>query len=444
MRWGSGHRPVVAAALSETLEALVAEGWKDVEVYHKRGRSRQLVFETGSSVTSLRREEGWAVRAGDPRRSFFYAQTGEPTADGPWPSADGRALRLPSATGVPTWAAPSDLDSPLVGESEAQALVEAIAMQLQAELPQARLLRAELEDGSSESQLISSQQIEVQVRQRAAVLYLQATSRGGRAVSLLVPQRQARQFHPQSLARRLADRLLIAEKGTAPPRDRGDFLLAPPLMAALLAALQPLWRSPEAIKLAQSWADRQGKLGSGVLTLIDNGRLECGISAAPVDGEGMPTRAVTLIEEGAFRQPLLAWWEARRGKLGHSSGCLRRASWRDLPRPGATHLYLQPDPAVSVAQLLADIRRGYYLLDVEGGPRLDLASGRFAVPVCGFSVESGRPTGAVAGAWLTGTVQSLLHGLLAAARDLTFTPLAGGLVGAPSVLVKGLELRAQI
>lgn len=423
--------------------ALVEQGWEDVEVFHKRGRSRQLVFETGSSVTSLRREEGWSVRAGDPRRSFSYAQTGTPSPRGPWPTADGRALQLPSATAVPPWTAPSDLDAPLIGESEAQALVEAIAELLRQELPNARLLRAELEDGSSESQLVSTRQVEFQVRHRAAALHLQAVIRGKRAVSLLVPERQARRYHPPSLARRLADRLMIAERGTAPARDRGDFLLAPPLVAGLIAALQPLWQGPAAAELAQSWADRQGKLGSGVLTLVDDGRLEGGIGDSPVDGEGQPTRPVTLIEEGVFRQPLLAWWQARGGKRGYPSGCMRRASWRDLPRAGPTHLYLQPDPGVSVAQLLADIPRGYYLLDLEGSPRLDLENGRFAVPACGFSIESGQPTGSIAGAWLTGSIQSLLHGMLGAARDLTFVPLAGGLIGAPSVLVKGLELRGD-
>jgi hypothetical protein len=43
-----------------------------------------------------------------------------------------------------------------------------------------------------------------------------------------------------------------------------------------------------------------------------------------------------------------------------------------------------------------------------------------------------------------GTVPGLLHGLVAAARDLTFQPTRSGLVGAPTVLVKGVELRRRL
>jgi len=82
--------------------------------------------------------------------------------------------------------------------------------------------------------------------------------------------------------------------------------------------------------------------------------------------------------------------------------------------------------------------------DVEGAPRLEDPPRRFALPVCGFAIDGGRPTGSVAGGWLVGTVTAFLNGILTAARDLTFLPSRSGLVGAPTLLVKGLELRRRL
>ncbi len=421
--------------------------WKEAEVYHKTGRSRSVRYTPRGIVTAFHHEEGWAARAGDSRRSFFHTATGSPSPDAPWPEADGLGLRLPPAQLVPQWTPPSQLDAPLMGENEAQAFFVGLDRELDKELPGARLTLGELDDGSSEAELVSSRDISAHVRQRTAALYLEATgpqkdAARKKRVALRLAEREARRFQPLALARRLADRLLIADQGTAPPRDRGEFLLAPPVAVSLIEALMDLWIGPDAKRLTAPLIDQRGRLGSPPLTLIDDGRLAGGTLAAPVDGEGLPTREIVLVEEGLFRQPLLAWWQATPGS-GRSSGCSSRPGWRDLPRPGPTHLYLRGDPKVRVASLLENLSRGYYLLAAEAAPRVEEGFRRFAVPVSGFAIDGGRPTGPISHTWLVGTVSSLLNGILAAARDVTFLPSRSGLVGAPSLLVKGLELRRR-
>jgi predicted Zn-dependent protease len=156
--------------------------------------------------------------------------------------------------------------------------------------------------------------------------------------------------------------------------------------------------------------------------LIDNGRLPGGAFEAAVDGEGMPTREVLLIDQGFFRQPLLTWWQAETVP-GVPSGCTRRAGWRDLPAPGPTHLYLKPDPKTSVLALLGAVTQGYYLIDATGG-----------------AVESGRATAPITGAWLCGKISTLLQNITGIGRDLAFHPL-NGMIGSPTLLVTGLEMR---
>lgn len=430
--------------LLDVLESVAGRGLPEVEVFHKRGRSRSVRREKVGETALLGQEEGFAVRAGDDRRSFFYAASGPPRAETPWPEGDGAPLRLPEARSIPAWSPSEDLQSPLVGENEARALLDRIESELDSELPGAELLLGQLEDGSSEQQLASSRGVRVTTHRRAAALHLEARGKGrrSRSVSIQACEREARRFRPQALARRLADRLLIAERGHAPARDRGEFLLSHDVMVALLSRLLGLFVGPEAAVRAALLTNRQGRLAGRLVTLVDDGRLPGGLLEAPADGEGLPTGAVTLVEEGVYRQPLLGFADVRTS-ADVAVGCSRRPGWRDLPQRGASHFYLVPERSVAVADLLSSLSRGYYLLGVDGPVRLEDGHRRFAVPVSGFAIDGGRATGSISGAWLTGSVPSFLGGVVALGRDLVFQPQGSALIGAPSAMIKGLELRSR-
>jgi PmbA protein len=429
-----------APHLDEILRALLKRHLTDAEIYVKRGRSRRLERTPVTETSSTSQERAWAVRAGNRRGSFFAAATGDPSPAGPWPEpVPGHALELPEPEPVPAWTLPSDFDTPLTGEREGLKLLESLGRELEAELPKARLLRAVLEDGSSEAELANSRGLRAITRSRISTLYLEAAGPGRPAVtaSLYVAAREPRRFHPTALARRLADRLAVSAAGAPPARDSGDVLLAPGVAVRMVAGLLPLLVGPGP---GSRLIGARGRFGSDRVTLIDNGRLAGGAFEAPVDGEGVPTREVVLVEEGIFRQPLLAWWQEGAAH-GETSGCVRRPGWRDLPMPGPTHLYLKPEPKTPVAALLGAIPQGYYLIDVTGPGRFDLATDRFALPVCGFAVEAGRASAPVARAWLCGGIGTFLRGIVGVGRDLTFHPL-DGMIGSPTLLVTGLELRA--
>jgi predicted Zn-dependent protease len=121
---------------------------------------------------------------------------------------------------------------------------------------------------------------------------------------------------------------------------------------------------------------------------------------------------------------------------------VRRASWRDVPAPGPTHLYIEGRSDLKAASLVAGVARGFYLLETVSAGAFAVEEDRFALPVCGFELRDGRAAAAFSRAWLTGAVSALLRGVRAAARDLAFLPL-DGMIGAPTLLVAGLELRPE-
>lgn len=427
-----------AERLAEVLAALAKRGLETAEVYWKRGRSRRVELEDGDWRASSALEEGWAVRAGDRQGAVFCAGTGAPPVEHDWPKAVSGTLRLPEPGSTEPWREPAELDAPLVGEAEVRALIESVARDLASELPGARLGRATLEEGASESDLRSTRGIEARWRGRAAILRLEASA-GSDAVAVDLTERQAASFRAASVARRLADRLLVARSGAAPERDRGEFLLSPAVAARLLHGLMPLLVGPRAEAHAAALRDSRGRLASRSLTIVDDGRLPGGALAAPCDGEGVPTREMVLIEEGIYRQPLLSWRDAK-PPTTRASGCTRRPSWRDLPAAGPTHLYVRPQPQIGVAALLGAVARGYYLLEATAAGRFDNDGDRFALPVCGFAVQSGRASAPVAKAWLCGSLGGFLRGVEGVARDLAFLPL-DGLIGSPTLLATGLEIR---
>lgn len=430
-------------AVAETLATLIRRGFEEAEVYCKRGRSRRLEVDGSGHVTAFTsQEEGWAIRAGDAHGSWFLRGTGAPPREAPWPQTSGPRLRLPvvEAAAEP---APARPEGPLLAEGEARALLEAIARELQNELPGAKLSSAVLEEGLSESELGNSRGVRAAWSGRGAALRLEASAPDSphRTAILERVERQALALHPGALARRLADRLHAAQAGAPPERDRGEMLLAPAVAARLLAGLLPALVGTRAAALAERWRDARGRIGSELLSIADDGGRPGALLQAPVDGEGVPTREIVLVEAGVYRQPLVSWQEARPPAL-LASGCSLRPSWRDLPRPGPTHLFVVPQPETGVAALLNGVARGFYLLDTTGWGRVDFDGDRFALPVCGFAVQSGRATAPVGGAWLCGSLGAFLRGIQGVARDLTFFPLSG-LIGAPSLLVVGLEIRRE-
>ena len=438
-------KPQIDSALFEALDELraVENGrFRAIEVFSKQGRSRRISRSGPQRAAVYSLEEGWAVRASDARGSFFCAGTATVPPRGPWPEADGLPLKLPPPLSSPAWQAPADFEAPLIGEREAQALLEGIDRALQEEVPGARLLQGTLDDGASECQLINNQGVQVRFRSRLAALHLEAVGpgSGGPRAEVYLAEREARCFQPLALARRLGDRLMILRKGKPRQRDRGDFLLAPPVMVRLLEAMLPLWVGPEAPQRVIDLGNSRNRLGSDRLTILDNGRLPGGALEAPVDGEGVPTREIVLVDQGIFRQPLLSWHQEPEGQA-RFAGCCRRSSWRDVPTPGPTHLFLRPSSGVAVSDLLADVTRGYYLLEATGPADFDWQGNRFHLPICGFEVRQGRASAPVADSYLCGTITALLLGIQEVGRDLSFLPL-DGMIGSPTAMVTGLELRS--
>jgi len=405
----------------------------ELEIYEKHGRSRRYAIDRLGESSQLSVEEGWAARGGDAERSWFLAGSGALPGELDPPPASPAPLRLPEASGgVDARAASPELDAPLASEGEGRALLAGIARELARELPGAELLAARLDDGASESALVSSRGVDAAWRSRTATLRI-AARRGELRVDVEIVARSATGLKPLGVARRIADRLAALERRDAERLGKTPLLVASPVAARLLEAFAPRLVGAAAVEAGRA-AEGGEPLAAAEVTIVDDGGRRDGLLAAPVDGEGVPTRRTVLVEAGRFVQPLLAWWESP--DPARAPGCSLRPGWRDLPRRGPTQLWIEPQPRIAVADLVGEA--GAFLIAPEGLAVVDEERGLFELAVAGYRLEGGRAAAPLGPGRLRGSLATWLTGVRAVARDLGFVP-GGALYGAPSLLVEGLE-----
>ena len=404
-------------------DLLGARAGRDWELYRKTAESRELATAPAMRRESSRREEGWAARwweNGAPR--FCAAASAEALASG-IPAA-GRipvapAEPLPWPSGRPAPAAPLPLTPPpdLFAELARQVAVESRGEATLSQLSVRRGIRSEWIQNGADLEVS-----DVSVRLDG---FASATGRKGtRARDAVVVFRFDGEPDVASLARRISDRVTLPLSDRPTPFDRGEWLLDPAVAAALLAALTPLFTG-EARPRWRSGAP----VFSRRVHVVDDATAD-----ARFDGEGTPTRRVTLVEEGTLRDSLRDLSAARRtGEPSTGHGV--RPSYRTPPHLAPRRIFFTPERGDSPAELLSRVRRGLFAAAATAPVLADLDEDRFEVEFTGVSVIAGRAQGPVAAARASGRLSELLQRITALGTDRQFFPHPHP-VGAPTLLVE--------
>lgn len=213
-----------------------------------------------------------------------------------------------------------------------------------------------------------------------------------------------------------------------------DPLTATELVSGLSQAL-----TGEAMQRARSFLI--GKMGqdvaSDMVSLLDNGRLVQGLASAPFDGEGVPTSATKLIDEGVLQAVLHDTYTALE-EGASSTGNARRGSHRGMSRLAPSNFYLQPGPD-SPESILAGVEKGLYVTNTMNVGGVNPVNGDFSVGASGLWIENGKLTRPVTGVTVSSTLHDMLKNIVAVGNDLRFVPFAG-IVGSPTIRVEGMTV----
>ena len=178
-------------------------------------------------------------------------------------------------------------------------------------------------------------------------------------------------------------------------------------------------------------------MASNIFTLIDDPFLGGGCFNAPFDDEGVPCIRRELVSGGVLEGFLHNSYSVRKTGRG-TAGSAFRGSFKSIPVPGPTNLFVAPGTA-DADELVESLGNGIYIQDVMGMHTADSISGDFSVGITGYEVRGGKKERAVCEMTISGNVMSLLEGIAATGSGISFA----GQVGSPPVLVDGLSVSGR-
>jgi PmbA protein len=167
------------------------------------------------------------------------------------------------------------------------------------------------------------------------------------------------------------------------------------------------------------------------VAIIDDPRRRRGPRSRPFDGEGVPTRPLTIIDDGTLVTWVLDSQSARQlglkttGNAGRGTG--------GPPGPGTTNVYMTPG-AMTPAELMADIMEGIYVTELIG-MGVNGVTGDYSRGAAGFMIRDGALAEPVAEITIAGHLLEMFAAMVPA-NDLTFR--FG--VDAPTIRIDGLTM----
>lgn len=211
--------------------------------------------------------------------------------------------------------------------------------------------------------------------------------------------------------------------------------------AALLAYVAQALTAEAVQKGKSVFAGRLGeRIGSPLVTLVDDGLAGEGLASNPFDGEGMPRGETVLLADGVLASYLHDCYTARKaGLTSRAVGNAARGSYRLPPRVGVSNLVLASGSG-SLEDLVARVGTGLYVDHVTGlHSGVNPVSGEISVGCTGRLIEGGSLGSPVREVTMATDFGRLLAGVNAVAADARWIPLYGS-VRAPSVAVSGIAV----
>ena len=180
------------------------------------------------------------------------------------------------------------------------------------------------------------------------------------------------------------------------------------------------------------------KLGQQVfaqgLSITDDPHRIRGQASRPFDGEGLPTRKLELIRDGALTTWIL---DTATGKqLGMDSTGSASFGIGSAPRPSSSNVTLAPGQRTR-ADMIAGLEEGFLITEMLGAS-INATTGDYSRGASGFWIENGEIAYPVTEATVAGNLIEIFANL-EPAEDL---PLDRS-IASPSVLVTGLQISGE-
>jgi PmbA protein len=216
---------------------------------------------------------------------------------------------------------------------------------------------------------------------------------------------------PTVIGRSAGERAVRRLNPTRPKTAKIPVLFDPRVAGSLLGHFVGAINGASIARGTSFLKDRLGQrvFGTGIFVHDDPRRIR-GLRSREFDGEGTPTSARALIDDGVLTTWLLDSRSAKQLGL-RSTGHASRGTGGP-PSPGATNLYLAPGPKTP-AELMADIKTGLYITEMIG-MGVNGVTGDYSRGAAGFMIRDGALAEPVAEITVAGHLTEMFANLVPA------------------------------
>jgi PmbA protein len=241
---------------------------------------------------------------------------------------------------------------------------------------------------------------------------------------------------PAAVGRRAAERALRRLGGRRVATCEVPVIFDPVTAPSLLGHLAACVNGYAVYRETSFLAGRLGeRVGSELLTVIDDGRRPGGLGSRPFDGEGQPTRRNVVLERGRLASWLLDAYSARRLGLPSTGSAARGAG--SAPTAAPSNLWLEPGSA-TLEQLIAGTRRGLLVTELIG-MGFNPVTGDYSRGAAGLWIENGAIDGPVEEITIAGNFGDMLRDVDAVGSDLVWL----GRIASPSLRVARMTVAGE-
>ncbi len=172
-----------------------------------------------------------------------------------------------------------------------------------------------------------------------------------------------------------------------------------------------------------------GRIGNGLITVVDDGLMPGEMGSRPFDSDGLPVRRTVVVEKGILQSYLCNTYAAR--KLG-----LESTGNAEGGGVGPNNFYLEPGPT-GPETIIASMKKGLILIRTLGHG-LNSVSGDISRGAFGLWVEDGQVVYPVSEITISGNLGTILNTVEAVGSDLEFfSPVTGPTLKVAEMTVAG-------
>jgi PmbA protein len=156
------------------------------------------------------------------------------------------------------------------------------------------------------------------------------------------------------------------------------------------------------------------KIGSELLTVIDDATIPGALGSRPFDAEGLPTRKKTVVERGELQSYLLDTYSGK--KLGMKSTGNASRSVGEPPGVSPANFYLAPGRD-SPEQIVKSVQAGLYVTEMIGFG-VNMVTGDYSRGAAGLWIEDGELAYPVEEITIAGNLKDMFQNIEMVGNDL--------------------------